>query len=142
MNHLYTHTHTHIYIYIYIYITQSHHKNSLLWFHLTWPQPWYSCFTSPSEYFKMTCCHTYRPQPIEHVQESIAMDHTPNARWSSPNTNIVRNVPRLPNSLAIYRGRQSIWTHPYWSQLAHSHQQHSPTRAQLKGSSCSSAIPS
>ncbi|QCD92870.1 hypothetical protein DEO72_LG5g939 [Vigna unguiculata] len=37
---------------------------------------------------------------------------------------------------------QSIWTHPYWPQPAHSYRQHSPTRAQLKGSSCSSAIPS
>ena len=59
-----------------------------------------------------------------------------------PNTNIVRNVPRLPNSSAICWGGQSIWTHPYWPQLAHSHQQHSRTWAQLKGFSCSSAIPS
>jgi len=63
------------------------------------------------------------------------------------NTNIVRNVPRLPNSSTIYWGGQSIrthpyWPHPYWQQPAHSHQQHSPTRAQLKGSLCSSAIPS
>ena len=46
-----------------------------------------------------------------------------------PNTDIVRNVPRLPNSLAKYWGGQSIWTHPYEPQLAHSHQQHSPTQA-------------
>jgi len=38
------------------------------------------------------------------------------------NTNIVRNVPRLPNSSAIYWGGHSIWTHPYWPQPAHSHQ--------------------
>jgi len=25
----------------------------------------------------MTCCHTYQPQPIEHVRETIATDHTP-----------------------------------------------------------------
>jgi len=25
----------------------------------------------------MSCCHTYRPQPIEHVRETIATDHTP-----------------------------------------------------------------
>ncbi|QCE04347.1 hypothetical protein DEO72_LG8g2383 [Vigna unguiculata] len=55
---------------------------------------------------------------------------------------MVRNVPRLPNSSANYRGGQSIWTHPYWPQPGHSYRQHSPTRAQLKGSSCSSAIPS
>jgi len=59
-----------------------------------------------------------------------------------PNTNIVRNVPKLPNSSANYWGRQSIWTHLYWPQPAHSHRKHSPTRAQLKGSLCSSAIPS
>jgi len=59
-----------------------------------------------------------------------------------PNTNIVRNVPRLLNSSAIYWGGQSFWIHLYWPQHAHSHWQHSPPQAQLKGSSCSSAIPS
>ena len=57
-----------------------------------------------------------------------------------PITNIVRNVPRLPNSSANDWGGQSNWTHSYWPQPAHSHRQHSPTRAKLKGSSCSSAI--
>jgi len=57
-----------------------------------------------------------------------------------PKYNISRIVPRLPNSSAIYWGGQSILTHLYWPQPAHSHRQHSPTRAQLKGSSCSSAI--
>jgi len=38
-----------------------------------------------------------------------------------PNTNIVRNVPRLPNSSANYWGGQSIWTQPYWPQPTHSH---------------------
>jgi len=46
-----------------------------------------------------------------------------------PNRNIVRNVLRLPNSSVNYWGGQSIWTHPYWPQPAHSHWQHSPTRA-------------
>ena len=46
-----------------------------------------------------------------------------------PNTNIVRNVPRLPNSLVNYWGGQSIWTRSYWPQPAHSHRQHSLTRA-------------
>jgi len=46
-----------------------------------------------------------------------------------PNTNIVCNVPRLPNSSTNHWGGQSIWTHPYWPQPAHSHRQHSPTRA-------------
>jgi len=25
----------------------------------------------------MSCSHTYLPQPIEHVRETIATDHTP-----------------------------------------------------------------
>ncbi|QCE03723.1 hypothetical protein DEO72_LG8g1748 [Vigna unguiculata] len=29
------------------------------------------------DYPKVTCCHTYRPQLIEHVQETIVTDHTP-----------------------------------------------------------------
>jgi len=33
--------------------------------------------TSTSDYFEVTCCYTYRPQPIEHMQEIIATDHTP-----------------------------------------------------------------
>jgi len=53
-----------------------------------------------------------------------------------PNTNIVHNVPGLPNSSMNHWGGQSIWTHLYWPQPAHSHRQHSPTRPQLKGSSC------
>jgi len=43
--------------------------------------------------------------------------------------NIVRNVSGLPNSSVNHWGGQSIWTHPYWPQPAHSHRQHSPTRA-------------
>jgi len=59
-----------------------------------------------------------------------------------PNMNIGRNVLRLPNSSTNYWGGKSSWTHPYWPQPAHSYRQHSPTRSQLKGFSCSSAIPS
>ena len=36
-----------------------------------------------------------------------------------PNTNIVRNVPGLPNSSVTHWGGQSSWTHPYWPQAAH-----------------------
>jgi len=50
-----------------------------------------------------------------------------------PNANIVCNVPRLPKSSANYWGEQSIWTHPYWPQPAHSHLQHSSTRATTQG---------
>jgi len=62
-----------------------------------------------------------------------------------PNTTGLRvagGMPGKPKRIrGCYRG-QSIWTHPYWPQPAHSHWQHSPTRAQLKGSSCSSSISS
>jgi len=116
--------------------------NSLNWVHMTWPQPWLSYSTSSSDNLLVTCCHTYRPQPIEHVRETIATNQTPQRQVEFPNTNIVRNALTLPNSLVIYWGGQSLWTHPYWSQPTHSHQQHSPTRAQLKGFLCSSAIPS
>jgi len=37
---------------------------------------------SPSDYFKMICCHTYRPQPIEHVQETLLWIIHRNAKWS------------------------------------------------------------
>ena len=56
------------------------------------PQSVYSCSTSSDDYFKVTCCHTYRPQPIEHVQEKHATDHTPQRQVEFPYTNIVRIV--------------------------------------------------
>jgi len=31
----------------------------------------------------MTCCHTYRPQPIEHVRETMLQIIHRNATWSS-----------------------------------------------------------
>ncbi|QCD90179.1 hypothetical protein DEO72_LG4g1134 [Vigna unguiculata] len=49
------------------------------------------------------------------------------------NMNIVRNVPRLPNSSTKYQGGESFWTHLYETQLAHSHRQHSPIRATTQG---------
>jgi len=58
-----------------------------------------------------------------------------------PNTNIVRNVPRLPNSSAtIEEGNPldpSVLATASTLTLAHS-----PTRATTQSSSCSSAIPS
>ncbi|QCD89526.1 hypothetical protein DEO72_LG4g472 [Vigna unguiculata] len=32
--------------------------------------------TSSGKYLKVPCCHTYRPQPIEHVQKSCYGSHT------------------------------------------------------------------
>ena len=55
---------------------------------------------------------------------------------------LVRNVPRLPNSLATYQGGQSCWTHPYEPQLTYSHRQHLPIQATTQGFLMSSAIPS
>jgi len=31
----------------------------------------------------MSCCHTYRPQPIEHVWETMLRITHRNTRWSS-----------------------------------------------------------
>jgi len=80
----------------------------------------------------MFCCHTYKPQLVEHVWETFYEPHSVTL-GGVPNTNIVRNVPRLPNSSARYRGGQSIRTHPYKLQLTHSHRQHSPTQATTQG---------
>jgi len=38
-----------------------------------------------------------------------------------PNTNMVRNLLRLPNSSANYWEGQSIWTHSYWPTPTHLH---------------------
>ena len=56
-----------------------------------------------SRYF---CCHTDKRQLVEHVRETCYGPHsvTPGG---VPNTNIVRNVLRLPNSSANYWGGQS-----------------------------------
>ena len=97
------------------------------------PKPDYSCSTSSRDYFKVTCCHIYQPQPIEHVRGKHAAVHTPQRQVEFPYTNIVCIVPRLPNSSTNNWGGQSIWTHPYWPQPALSHRQHSPTRATTQG---------
>ncbi|QCD93098.1 hypothetical protein DEO72_LG5g1169 [Vigna unguiculata] len=34
-------------------------------------------------YLKVSCCHTYRPQPIEHVRVTMLRIIHRNARWSS-----------------------------------------------------------
>ena len=104
----------------------NHSRNSLI--RPTWPQPCHSCSMSSSEYLKVFCCPTYRPQPIEHVRETTLWITHRNAMWSSQYEHS-SYVPRLPNSSANCWGGQSIWTHPYWPQQAHSHRQHSQTRA-------------
>ena len=49
----------------------------------TWPQPCQPCCTSSREYLKMFCCHTYQPQLIEHMRETMLRITHRNARWSS-----------------------------------------------------------
>jgi len=102
--------------------------NSILWFQPTWPPSCYPCSMSLDEYLKMSSCHAYKPQLVEHVRKTSYRPYSV-MPGGVPNTNKVHNVPRLPNSSAIYWGGQSIWTHPYEPQLTHSHRQHSPTRA-------------
>ena len=54
--------------------------------------------------------------------------------------NIVRNVPRLPNSLVSYQGRQPIWIHrTHHNMHTHTGNTRQP-EPQLKSSSCSSVI--
>jgi len=53
------------------------------------------------EYLKMSYCHTYKQQLVEHVRETCYGPYsiTPGG---VPTMNIVCNVPRLPNSLVKY----------------------------------------
>jgi len=80
---------------------------------------------------RYTCCHTYKPQLVEHVRETCYGPHsvTPSG---VPNTNIVRNVQRLPNSSTNIE-EAHLLDPSYEPQLAHSHQQHSSIRATTQG---------
>ena len=82
---IYIHTYIHIHTYIYIYIYKPYKYTKgiyILRFHTTWPPPCYSCSTSSDEYLKMSCCHTYQPQLVEHVWETMLRTTLHNARWS------------------------------------------------------------
>jgi len=50
---------------------------------------------------RYTCCHTYKPQLVEHVHETCYGPHSVTL-GGVPNTNIVCIVQRLPNSSANY----------------------------------------
>jgi len=87
----------------------------------------------------MSCCHTYKPQLVEHVQETSYGPH-PITPGGVLITNIVCNIPRLPNSLAITKEdnlsgpiRTGHNTHTHIGNTCQ-------IEPQLKGSSCSSAI--
>ena len=85
------------------------------------------------------CCHTYKPQLVEHVRETCYRPHsvTPGG---VPNTDIVRNVLRLLNSSAKYRRGKSSGpirtSHNLHNHTNNTHQ----SEPQLKDSSYSSAI--
>ena len=110
-------------------------------YHLT-PQSEHSCSTSSNDYFKVTCCHTYRPQPIEHVREYMLRIIPRNASQSS-------HIRTQSISSQDYQTCQPTTEEGNLSELIRTgHNQHTHTgntrqpEQQLQGSSCSSAIPS
>jgi len=90
----------------------------------------------------MTCCQTYWPQSIEHVREPLPQIIQHNARWSS-------QIRVLLVTSQDYQTCQSTTEegNPF-GPIRTGHNQHTHTdntrqlEPQLKGSSCSSAIPS
>ena len=74
-------------------LPSSHMAITMFWYHKhikgnppfpsTWPQPCWPCSTSSCEYLKMSCWHTYQPQPIEHVRETMLWITHRNVRRSS-----------------------------------------------------------
>jgi len=90
----------------------------------------------------VTCCHTYRPQPIEHVRENML-------RIIHRNASRVSIYEHSPYSSQDYQTRQPTTEEGNLSgPIRTGHNQHTHTgntrqpEPQLKGSSCSSAIPS
>jgi len=90
---------------------------------------------------RYTCCHTYKPQLVEHVRETYYGPHYVTLGWVL-NTSIVRNLPRLSNSSASYQGGQSSGL----IRMSHNSHTHTDNTRQsepyLKDSLCSSAISS
>jgi len=125
--------------YIYAY---THQRNSILWFHTIRPPPCYPCSTSLDSNLKIPfVVSTYKPQLVEHVPETCYGSHSVTL-GEVPNTNIVRNAPRLPT-------RQPNTEEDNLSgPIRTSHNLHTHTdntrqpEPQLKSSLCSSAIPS
>jgi len=90
----------------------------------------------------MPCCHTYRPQLIEHVRETTLRITHHNARWSSQmRTESITSQDYQTRKLITNEGNLS-------GPICTGHNQHTHTsntrqpKPQLKCSSCSSAIPS
>jgi len=90
----------------------------------------------------VTCSHTYRPQPIEHVRENMLRIIHRNARYSS-------HIRTRSASSQDYQTRQPTTEEGNLSgPIRTGHNQHTHTsntrqpEPQLQGSSCSSAIPS
>ncbi|QCD79475.1 hypothetical protein DEO72_LG1g3117 [Vigna unguiculata] len=88
----------------------------------------------------MACYHTYRPQPIEHVRETMLQIRHRNARWSS-------QIRTWFATSQDYQTRQPTTEDDNLSEpIRTGHNQHTHTdntrqpEPQLKGSSCSSVI--
>ena len=110
-------------------------------YHLT-PQSEHSCSTSSNDYFKVTCCHTYRPQQIEHVRENMLRIIHRNARQSSHiRTQFVSSQDYQTCQPTTEEGNLSGPIRTGHNQQTHTDNTRQP-EPQLKGSSCSSAIPS
>ena len=97
---------------------------------------------SSREYLKMPCCHTYWPQPTEHVREIMLRITHRNARWSSQiRTKFVTSQDYQTHKRITEEGN-------LYGPIRTGHNQHTHTdnisrpEPQLKSSSCSSAIPS
>ena len=88
---------------------------------------------------RYSCCHTYKPQLVEHMLETCYRPHsvTPSG---VPNTNIVRNVPRLPNSSTDFK-EDNLSRPIHTSHNSHTHTGNTrQSEPQLKECFCSSAI--
>jgi len=120
----------------------THQRNSILWFHSTWPPPCYPFSTSLDEYLKIPFVVTPTSHNLENTSGKPTTDYTPQSQVEFPIRTIVHNVPRLPNSPTnVEEGNlsRSIRTsHNLYSHIENTSQ----SEPQLKECSCSFVIPS
>jgi len=94
----------------------------------------------------MSCCHTYQPQPIEHVRETMLRITHCNTRWSSQiRTYFVTYQDYQTRQLVTKEGNPSRPIHTRHNQYTHTGNTrqpelnskvprvHLPSRAQLEG---------
>ncbi|QCD92829.1 hypothetical protein DEO72_LG5g898 [Vigna unguiculata] len=101
------------------------HKHNSCLFNKTRQEPHPYLFTKTSGYLKVSCCHTYRPQPIEHMRGNLSgpirtghNQHTHIGNTRQPELN--SRVPRVhPPSRAQLEGchselnsRNATWLTP------------------------------